>query len=476
MGGDAERRVVVRPELVEVMRDGRAQSRWQAPFEAEFRDVVRVQSDIAGRVVAAMELPTSATDRLRATEITVRDPAAYDLYLQAQARVGWGSRSDAAAALAAVPLFEAALARDSTMVEAWGGLTSALVLAYANGVPTRALEERTRVAALRTVALDPAGPTGASAHGMYLRLVQRDKVRALGELRRAMLASPGDASSNAGFATALFDVGRLEEALRYFEKARRLDPRLPPRAQVDVLAALGRLSEARELASLGWSLSPAVRAAVPRVTIELAAGDTAAARRVAEQTMRDLPSDQLLADLGVHALGWVLAPGDVRRLLALEPSAFAEGASGRALVRARHHYLQGDTARARAWADTARRLRRVELQEVPADTRLLSGLASAEAFRGRGADALELARRAIATERRLAGGAVSRNLPELLYFAAEAATVAGEREAALAWLGELLAMPSIYTPAYLGVDPTWKALRGDARFEKLLRVRRTGAT
>ena len=468
VGTGAERRVVVRPELVEVTPDGRAQSRWQAPapFQAEFRDVVRVQSDIAAQVVSEIELPTSATDRSRATAVTLRDPEAYDVYLKAQAQVGWGSRSDAASNLAAVPLFEAAVARDSTMVEAWGGLAGALVLAYANGVPTRALAERSRIAALRTLALDPEGSIGANAHGLYLRLVQRDKVRALEELRRAAAAGP---EASPGLASALFDLGRLEEALAHFERARRLDPRMPSRAHADVLAALGRLSEARELASQAWSMSPAVRAAAPRVGFELAAGDTAAARHVAEQAMRDLPSDQVLADLGSNAVSWVLAPGDVQRLLALGPEAFPDGASGRALVRTRHYYLQGDSARTREWADSAQRLKRVELRDVlPEETRVLIGLASAEAFRGRGAAALDLARRAIATERRLAGGAVSRNLPDLLYFAAEAAVVVGALDAALAWLGELLAIPSIYTPAYLRVDPTWAALRGDPRFEALL--------
>jgi TolB-like protein len=476
LGSGTARRVLVRPELVEVTADGRAQSRWQAPFEAEFGDVVRVQSDIAGQVVSAMELPTSAESRSRATEVTVRDPVAYDLYLKAQARVDWGSRSDAASNLEAIPLYEAAVARDSMMVEAWGGLASALVLAYANGIPTRALAERARAAALRTLALDPAGAIGAETHGFYLRLVERDKVRALDELRRAVVANPSDAVTNSSFAVALFDVGRLEESLPYFDKARRLDPRLPPRAKADVLAALGRLSEARELASQGWAMSPAVRAAAPRVGFELAAGDTAAARRVAEQAMRDLPADQVLGDLGSNGVSWVLAPTDVRRLLALRPEAFPDGASGRALVRARHYYLQGDSARMREWADSSQRVGRAELRDLPNDTRLMSGLASAEAFRGRGTVALDLARRAVATERRLAGGAVSRNLPDILFFAAEAAIVAGERDAALAWLGELLAIPSIYTPAYLRVDPTWAPLRGDPRFDALLAATRPASS
>jgi tetratricopeptide (TPR) repeat protein len=248
------------------------------------------------------------------------------------------------------------------------------------------------------------------------------------------------------------------------------------RGYAEVLAALGRLSEAREAASQAWSMSPAVRAAAPRVGIELAAGDTAAARRVAEQATRDLPTDQVLGDLGSHALAWALSPGDVRRLLALGPEAFPDGASGRALVRARHYYLRGDSARMRLWADSAERLRRIDLREVPDDTRLLIGLASAEAFRGRGAAAVDLARRAIATERRLAGGGVTRNLPELVYLAAEAAVVAGERDAALARLGELLAIRSIYTPAWLRVDPTWAPLRGDPRFEALLAATRPSSS
>jgi TolB-like protein len=472
-GSGPGRRVVVRPELVEVTADGRAQSRWQAPFESEFRDVAGVESGIAGRVVSAMELPLSAESQSRATAFTARDPVAYDLFLKAKARVDFGSLSDAASNLEAIPLYEAAIALDSTMIGAWAGLARSLVLVYANGVPTKALEERSRAATLRTLALDPKGPTGAGAHSHYLRLVTRDKTRALEEQRRAVAANPTDALSTSVLAIALFDLGRVEEAIPYFEKAQRLDPRDPGmmRPHADALAAAGRFAEARDLARQAWSLAPAVRAAAPRVTFELAMGDTGAARRVAGQSIRDLPADQLLADLGSNALGWVLSPADARRLLGLGHEAFAEGRTGRALVRARHYYIEGDPVRMRQWADSAQRYRQIELADFPDDARLLIGLASAEGFRGRGSAAVELARRAVSTERSLAGGGVSRNLPRMLFFAAEAALAAGERDAALVWLTELLAIPSVYTPAYLRVDPTWALMRGDPRFNARLAAR-----
>ena len=64
-----------------------------------------------------------------------------------------------------------------------------------------------------------------------------------------------------GVATALFDVGRLEEALPYFERARRLDPRSPMRAYAEVLAAL---FDAREL----WG-----DAADPKLKVSIEAWD-----------------------------------------------------------------------------------------------------------------------------------------------------------------------------------------------------------
>jgi hypothetical protein len=45
--------------------------------------------------------------------------------------------------------------------------------------------------------------------------------------------------------------------------------------------------------------------------------------------------------------------------------------------------------------------------------------------------------------------------------------ILGEKDKAIDLLEKLLKEPYFFTPAWLRIDPTWKALRGNPRFEKL---------
>ena len=53
------------------------------------------------------------------------------------------------------------------------------------------------------------------------------------------------------------------------------------------------------------------------------------------------------------------------------------------------------------------------------------------------------------------------------YVSARTALVAGDRDKAIELLGEAMRLRYFVTPAWLRIDPTWKSLRGDPRFEKL---------
>lgn len=66
------------PELVEVVANGSAQSKWQQSFDAPLTDVFRLQGDIAGEVADSMRVTLSGTQRARLAAAPTAVPEAYD--------------------------------------------------------------------------------------------------------------------------------------------------------------------------------------------------------------------------------------------------------------------------------------------------------------------------------------------------------------------------------------------------------------
>ena len=166
-------------------------------------------------------------------------------------------------------------------------------------------------------------------------------------------------------------------------------------------------------------------------------------------------------------MGWVLDGASEQQVLALGPEEFDDDRATWALVRAQQYHWRGDTALARAWGDSANREGARQLRDRPGDAQMhvLRGLALAYAGRARegmaeSARGLELgAPDTLATR--------SINYAYYTYIAARAALVAGDRDKAIELLGEAMRLRYFVTPAWLRIDPTWKSLRGDPRFEKL---------
>jgi len=71
---DGTSRVQVRPELVEVMPNGTAESKWQRSFDAPLTDVFTVQGDIAGEVADSMRVALSGTQRARLAAVPTAVP------------------------------------------------------------------------------------------------------------------------------------------------------------------------------------------------------------------------------------------------------------------------------------------------------------------------------------------------------------------------------------------------------------------
>ena len=468
--GDA-RRVLVRPELVEITKATQPQSRWQQPVDVPATDVIQLQRDIAQRVVGAMEVAVTSDDRAKLTKVPTRDAVAYDLYLRGRAAIGRGAAADPASQRAAIALFEQSIARDSTMVDAWVALVGAQSVLYANGTRTAKLAQEARTALDRAVALDPSGAAGHRAKQAYYRLVVGDPVRGLAEAQEAHRLEPGEAVNAANVALSLLDVGRFDEAVQVAGEAARLDPRNGGIIGVHgrALWLVGRIPEARNALAQAAALTLSLTFVNLRAQVELTAGDVPAARRVLASAMNDIPRARLLAYAGTYGLSWLLDAEGQQDLLALSADDYGGDHATWALVRARMAWWSGDSLARRRWGDTAVRDLRTQLADVPNDVAILADLAEALAHAGHPVEAMVEAKRLVDIAR---VSAATRTIPLVpLMNATLAASTAAAPDVGVPWLIELQSISRIYTSARLRVDPQFNGFRGDPRFERLAQAR-----
>lgn len=476
VGHGAARRVLVRPELVEIAGDSAPRSRWQRPFDVAAGDVARAQADVAGAVVGAMALVVGDEDQVRLASVVTTDGPAYDLYLRGQAAWNRGLGGDPLSLQRASALFEQALARDSTLVEAWSALALAQSQLYFSFRQNPTTAARARAAADRARALAPGSAPALRAQAAYRRLVTTDNAGVVTALAGAD-AVVGDAALLTLLASAEADLGRLDDALRVLDRAGRLDPleATVHGARARVLLRLERVPEARTAAARMRALAPAALPAVAlQVSVELAAGDLGAARRIVAEAAQDIPRERLLGFMaGVNALGWVLDANDARAALALGPAPFGDVAVMHA-VHAELHAWRGDTASARAEARAALAAAGPRLREAPGTppSALLHFVAGMmHAFTGNRVEADRALTRGLALADARPENRRSQSAAFLQYMGASVALAAGDRERALALLAESRRRHHVASPAWVRLDPAFAALRGDPRFEAALRSR-----
>ncbi|MBL8111966.1 MAG: hypothetical protein JNK60_03715, partial [Acidobacteria bacterium] len=134
------------------------------------------------------------------------------------------------------------------------------------------------------------------------------------------------------------------------------------------------------------------------------------------------------------------------------------------LCLARAFALEGDAARVKVHAEAARKAFEEQLRATPDDPERLALLGLALAHLGRKEDAVRAGERGAAlvpvSKDAYAGALLQHQLVKLYL-------VLGENEKALDRLEPLLAIPSVLSPGWLRIDPTFDPLRGNPRFEKI---------
>jgi tetratricopeptide (TPR) repeat protein len=452
---------------VEIASDGAASSKWQQPFDAEMADVFRVQGEIAGKVAAAMSVAVGRTDQERLVEVPTRNTAAYDTFLRGEA-IYWSTGTAPVEVRRALAEYEQAARADSGFAEAWAGVARAKSVLYGMSTPTPALAREAREAADRALQL---APNGAFAHVAVATVhlnIDLDAVRALQEIQAARALTPNDPEILSRLAVAYMSLGKFDEALASARVAQQLDPRATIVAGRlrGILFLLRRYSEARVVADRALALAQNTTNVQARAVVELADGDLAAARTVVATAATTMNQDRLFAYMAMYNdLGWVMDEAGQRRILALGPEFFDDDRAGWAIARAHGYSWLGDSALMRAWGDTAAREFAAQARTAPNDSQRHILLAVAQAYAGRRAEALAAAKRGIEL------ASAEHDYSGAEYYDRQLArmhVLLGDHDKALDLLEGLLARPSYISPGWLRIEPTWRSLKGNPRFEKMI--------
>lgn len=202
------RRVRVVVELVDAVS---ARTMWSEQFDRELQDIFGVQSEIALRIAAMLDVAPSEQERRRIQKPPTRDVTAYDLYLRAEQEQDRQKAMD---------MLRAVLRIDPDFADARASLAYHMMFSTPDSKGLDAALNEARQA----VASDPAL---ASAH-MTLATVYYGKgliAEARVAFLRAIELGPNEAPTMKNLSVLELDTGRYDEAFLWGARAFRTSPR-----------------------------------------------------------------------------------------------------------------------------------------------------------------------------------------------------------------------------------------------------------
>jgi TolB-like protein/DNA-binding SARP family transcriptional activator/Tfp pilus assembly protein PilF len=461
-------RVRVTPQLVSTT-DGT--HLWAHVYDEPLDEIFRVQSDIAQKVVQALDVTLREPQRRVVEAIPTRNLEAYDYYLRGNdyARRGTEVRFLGPA----LRMYEKAVELDSGFALAYAMLArmhARMYFMHFDRSEDRLAQARRSVD--RAFELEPNLPEAHHSLADY-HLDRLDYDQALRELAIAQASRPNDSRILITSAVLHQRQGKLQEALADFERALQLDPASSPVASNYGLTYLLLRDFPRAEALYGRAIALAPDRPNPyytKTTLYLLwDGSTRRARAVLDEARTAGVADEpllLYAQVLVEIFDRRYQEA-IDLLLAKAPERVEDQNRfiPRTLLYAQLYGLMRRHDLERAYYDSARSLVLRKIQERPEDPRLHSALGIAYAGLGRkqeairegekGGELLPISREAV------------RGYHRVLDLARIYAMV-GEPNAAVERLEYLLSVPGTLTRAWLRVDPTWDPLRDYPRFQRLL--------
>jgi serine/threonine-protein kinase len=337
---------------------------WSQTFDRDLGDVLKLQTEIAAAVAAALKITLlgSLTERIELGG--THNPAAFDAYLRGSK--AFSSIDDLSNLKSAISEFTEAIRLDPNYALAFAGRSLAFASygwEFATGPAIREFFDKARADARAALKLAPELAEGHLALATYFNRGALDFTHANEAYERAAALAPGNSEVLADTGRFAVIMGRFDAGLAAGRRAVALDP-LGPRSRYVLAQALYLAHRDEEsVATFGEviSLEPDHKAAYGfRGLAYYGLGDFQSARASCETKPDNWASEWCLAvtydKLGRHA--------DAEAMLTKLQGVYGDAG----LVEYATIYAQwGNTAKALEWLTTAMRLRSPDLAYVRTD-------------------------------------------------------------------------------------------------------------
>ena len=459
------RRVRVSPELIEAST---GTSRWQQPFDGDLAGVFQMQADIAARVADALNVALAGNARASLAEKPTTNVEAYDAFLRGEEASQGLAGMDLVRLRRAVGYYNQAVTLDPTFLQAWVQLSRTACLRAT--MPIVEDIEVCRRGAERAAALAPDRPETRLAMGTYLRVVKKEYDKALDQFTLGLQAQPNNVDLLTAATAVERSLGRFEDALAHAQQAARLDPRSVSAGNVlaRTYRDLHRFKESDAEYARTLTIAPRNTAVIQgRATNCLTQGDLACARAVITAAIKHVTVKELIVRFATtQEMMWVL-PDELRnQVVTLQPEDFDNDRGMWALKVGATYLLMKDIAQARSYGRISATEYGKTVKQLPDDAQSQELLGRALVLAGDTKGAIE------AGERSLAARATETDASNGPYFKYQVARIyiqAGQPDRALDLIEPLLSQPGDLTPGWLRIDPVFAPLRGNPRFEKLIK-------
>ena len=195
---------------------------WSETYDSNDKDILSLQSDVAQKVAAALQIKLRMPEKERIAKQATYDPEAYDLYLRGRYLLNKRTTDSIQSALT---LFKQAIKRDPRFALGHAGIADSYIqLGKIGAIGAIEAANHAWPEVTLALAIDDQLSDGYVSRAVLLTDYEWNWPAGGADYRKALDLNPSNASAHHWYARHLAQIGRFDEALREVAVAQKLDP------------------------------------------------------------------------------------------------------------------------------------------------------------------------------------------------------------------------------------------------------------